>query len=596
MVKLLLIVFVMFSQLVANDDLSAYKSLKSLENTLESQIRNELKLYTSSPFNVGVTVVLDEIQTTKASPEKQSLPGLYQQNSTENTEDDQLLKNELNHIEVLITLDTGVDPSIVSLAKKIAYEKANLSDRRGDKVTVVKKALQVKKKKLEVSNAILDKIQQLDEQITGVDAKNQERLKNSERDFQNKLDLAKNEISLAMKKNNDTITVIKENSLYLFLLILVAFIIFSYLVFIYFSNLSKKDHEHVKELETKLDRDIDAVKNDLHKTIEEIDTNKTAEVDQRLINDLATLVIARKNAVKAYIKTALHSPDGEEKVALLAQVLGTKSMSALLFKEENLLNDVMAIVNQHQFKPQERESLAQDLYKELLNKTNNQDNQEFDEFAFVKNMNINQLLLLLEGEDIGIQAFILTQIENVVSAEVLSRLDENLRLNLLIELSNMHPINAQTYSAISKKLSSKIANSPKVNHFVLDGESEMATQILYLKPKDQTAMLNKILTQDTALYNRIKEKYIFAEDVDKLEKSLVKTLLFTLNDLDLSLSLYQFGKELQQKLLAEVSERKMVIIDEKIKQFEEENPSTEKMSVALYNFLNEANKIKNKSI
>lgn len=271
-------------------------------------------------------------------------------------------------------------------------------------------------------------------------------------------------------------------------------------------------------------------------------------------------------------------------------------ISSLLFKDSDILKEVLAVANNYQFKSEELESLSNDLYKELLAKTKNQESQDFDEFAFVKNMDLDQLLLLLEGEDTGIQAFILTQVEKVVSAKVLSRLDENLRVQLLVELSNIRPMDAQTYSAISKKLSLKIAKSPKVNHFVLNGESEMATQILYLQPKVQTDMLNKILTQDAALYNRIKERYLFAEDIDKLDSSLIKTLLFSMNDLDVSLSLYQLSTKLQQKILLEVSERKMVLVEENIKQFEEVKPSSEKMSLALYNFLNEANKLRKKSL
>jgi len=618
MIKFLLILFMVFSQLVANDSLSAYKSLKSLESTLESQIGNELKLYTTSPSNVSVKVFTDQIQTTKVSGEKHSLPGIYEPSLAEYSKKDLSLKTELNHIEVTITLDAGVDPSIVSLARKIAYEKANLSDMRGDKVIVTKKALQIKKNNPEVSEAILDKIKTLDNQVSKVgssvdkkissistdvnkkianlDTKNQDRLRNSEERLQNKINSTKDETSLAMKKNSDAIGLLKENGLYLLLLMLVAFIIFSYLVFIYFSNLSKKNNEHVRVLETKLQQDIDGVKTHLDKAIQDIDTNEKSEIDQQLINDLSTLVIARKSAVKVYIKEALRTPNGEEKIALLAHVLGTKAISALLFKDSNILNEVLTVANKYQFKSEEIESLSNDLYKELLEKTKNQDSQDLDEFAFVKNMDIDQLLLLLEGEDIGIQAFILTQVEKVTSAKVLSRLDENLRVQLLVELSNIRPMDAQTYSALSNKLSLKIAKSPKVNHFVLNGESEMATQILYLQPKEQTTMLNKILTQDATLYNRIKEKYLFAEDIDKLDNSLIKTLLLSMNDLDVSLSLYQLNTQLQQKILSELSERKMVMIDENIKHFEEVNPTSEKMSLALYNFLSEANKLRKKSL
>ena len=595
MVKSILIVFMLLTHIVGNDDLSAYRSLKSLENTLESQIRNEIRLYTTSPFNVSVSVILDEIQTTTESSKKKSLPGVYQPSDNQSKENDKLLKNELNHIEVVITLDTGVDPSIISLAKKIAYEKANLSDRRGDKVTVIKKALQLKKKKLEVSDDVLDKIQQLDEQLADLGAMSEQEVQNIEEKFQNSLDLVRNESQLAIQKNSDVIEAVKENSFYWVLFVVVAFVIFAYLVFLYLSSVFKKQREHVNGLELKLQQDLDAVKSYMQETIDEMETKRAPDVDQRLITDLSTLVIARKGAVKTFIKSELRTTEGQEKVALLAQVLGTKSIAALLFKDETVMNEVLEVSGKFQFNSDRRESLTTDLYKDLLEKTNDQNNQDFDEFAFVKNMDIDQILLLLEGEDNGIQAFILTQIDKVMSAQVLNRLDDNLKLTLLVELSNMRPMDAQTYSALSKKLSLKISAFPKINHFVVDGEAEMASQILYLRPKDQTAMLNKILTQDANLYKRIKENYLFAEDVENMSDDILKVLLLTLDDTNVALVLYQFTQEVKGKLLTKVNERKMVILDEKVKAFEESTPSVEKMSVALYEFLTEANLLREKS-
>jgi len=594
-VKSILIVFMLLTHIVGNDDLSAYRSLKSLENTLESQIRNEIRLYTTSPFNVSVSVILDEIQTTTESSKKKSLPGVYQPSDNQSKENDKLLKNELNHIEVVITLDTGVDPSIISLAKKIAYEKANLSDRRGDKVTVIKKALQLKKKKLEVSDDVLDKIQQLDEQLADLGAMSEQEVQNIEEKFQNSLDLVRNESQLAIQKNSDVIEAVKENSFYWVLFVVVAFVIFAYLVFLYLSSVFKKQREHVNGLELKLQQDLDAVKSYMQETIDEMETKRAPDVDQRLITDLSTLVIARKGAVKTFIKSELRTTEGQEKVALLAQVLGTKSIAALLFKDETVMNEVLEVSGKFQFNSDRRESLTTDLYKDLLEKTNDQNNQDFDEFAFVKNMDIDQILLLLEGEDNGIQAFILTQIDKVMSAQVLNRLDDNLKLTLLVELSNMRPMDAQTYSALSKKLSLKISAFPKINHFVVDGEAEMASQILYLRPKDQTAMLNKILTQDANLYKRIKENYLFAEDVENMSDDILKVLLLTLDDTNVALVLYQFTQEVKGKLLTKVNERKMVILDEKVKAFEESTPSVEKMSVALYEFLTEANLLREKS-
>ena len=589
MARLILLTLLLLSQLSSNDDLKSYKSVKSLEMTLENQIRNELALYTSSPFNVSVTVVLESIQTTKSVKKQKSLPGVYQQVPASSSSQD--LKSELDHIEVYVTLDTSVDPAIVSLAKKIAYEKANLSDRRGDRVIVKKKALQLKKKKLEVSDDILSKLQQLDEQIADLGDMNKRERENIETNFQNRLDQTKNESLLAAQKNTDSTDSLKTNVMYWMLSIIGVFIIFSYLVFLYLSNVFKKQREYTNGLEVKLHQDIDGVKTHLQDSIDSLETGKSVDVDQRLINDLSTLVIARKQAVTTFIKSELNTKEGQEKIALLVHILGANTISALLYKNEKMLEEVLTLSSTFHFEPERQASMSDTLYKELLEKTNDQykNNKDFDEFAFVKNMGIDQILLLMEGEDIGVKAFILTQIDKAMSAQLLQQVEENTKLTLLVELSKMRPMNAQTYSALSKKLSLKIATFPKINHFVVDGEREMAVQILHLSPKDQSALLAKILTQDANLYKRIKENFTFAEDIDRLPDEDIKKLLLTLDDNDIALSLYQLPVETKDKLLSKVNERKMVMLDEKIKHYLENTPSQEKMSYAIYNFLNEIN-------
>lgn len=637
----LLILFVMT---ILAKDIDEYKNINLLESTMESRISNELSLYTDSSFSIDVKIYTIRVDISKNQVQDNekmvNLPGVY---LYEEKEDNSMLNEDstsqrIDHIEVVLTLDQDEDPFIIKMAKKIAVQKADLSKIRGDKV-IVKQVKTIKEKnddelaqninkKLSGFEKTIEKIADkknedidlLKSDIVKVQESTQEELtkltkntqveiakvqdatlKNIESiksDVNAQLKALSKDQNYAMKVLADQVSASNERLYYWLAFITLALLVAAYLGFLYASHRSKNIKNDIKFIEDDFQKELQQVESKIEKKIATTKASGSEHsIDEALINDLATLVIARKDGVKEFILESLESEKGKEKIALLVQHIGMRSIETFFANSKETIMEIVKCVDAFQFDPNKVEEKVDALYKEILNytKSTNNSNTSLNALGFLNKLSIDQLLLLLEGEDMSIKAFIISQIDKEKSAELFERLPEETRLYLYMEISNIKPMEDKEYATLAKKLSKKIVDLPQVNNYVVDGKEEMVDRIKLIDPSSQKHMLEVLMTQNIDLYRTIRDKYLFFQDIPELEEESIKSILFSMNEETIALALMQMSEEDKDRILAMVNERKMVMIDEKIRTFQEDRPAKQLLLKAQYRFTQEAEKIVKKA-
>jgi hypothetical protein len=122
--------------------------IKGIEQNLETQVTQELKLFINRPITARVSIKTEQVRSKKTGVQRLknslALPGIYdideEVSFDEVTNEFYVVKTQIAQIAVHIDIDEKASPAEMQLAVKIAEEKAKLNRQRGDSVTINKKA------------------------------------------------------------------------------------------------------------------------------------------------------------------------------------------------------------------------------------------------------------------------------------------------------------------------------------------------------------------------------------------------------------------------------------------------------------------------
>jgi flagellar motor switch protein FliG len=186
-------------------------------------------------------------------------------------------------------------------------------------------------------------------------------------------------------------------------------------------------------------------------------------------------------------------------------------------------------------------------------------------FEFLKNLPDEQILLMMEDEDIGTRALVLAQITTLQSARVMEKLDADDKVLISLEMSNMKSLGEAGYAKLGDHLAEKLVRMPSINNFVVDGTDEMVSRLLMMTPVEQEMLVKKLKTQDPSLYGKIRDNYLFFNDIDKLDSNTAKEVMLGVDDSILAIVIATSGNAIKEYLLSLMNERKRAMVEEKLK-------------------------------
>jgi flagellar motor switch protein FliG len=184
-------------------------------------------------------------------------------------------------------------------------------------------------------------------------------------------------------------------------------------------------------------------------------------------------------------------------------------------------------------------------------------------FDFLKDSDSNRLLLLLKGEAPAVMAIILPYIEPKTASEVIVKLSEAERTEVVRRMAKLEKIAPEVIANIESGIKNKLLRLGKVDTEAINGVEALAGIMRYLNPEEGEDILDSISEQHPEISDSIRDRLFTLEDLLRLRPLDVQRELRSFQNRDLAIFLKGKGKGLRELVLGNVSkERRFLIEDE----------------------------------
>jgi flagellar motor switch protein FliG len=178
-------------------------------------------------------------------------------------------------------------------------------------------------------------------------------------------------------------------------------------------------------------------------------------------------------------------------------------------------------------------------------------------FDQINNARVDALAELLMEEHAQIAAVILSQLSRERAAEVLLEMPTERQKDLLARLAGLEEIPAQALATASEALvralgGAAVSDTESEN---FDGVAFAAAMLNEMTPADADRLLGEIEPLDAKLGPKIREAMFTFDDLGRLEKRAVQTLMRDVPGETLVLALKQASDELREHFLGAISQR-----------------------------------------
>ncbi|MGA1824228.1 MAG: FliG C-terminal domain-containing protein [bacterium] len=633
-IYILLIGIVMLgASLLPAQQLTDYASIKLLESSLEERIRNGISATMPAiPFYVSVNVYSTRVNMPKKERVSSQwgddkvkptrLPGLFLDDillSKKEKKGDYHLNDDtsnifLDHIEVIIELDKSVSKVHEKEIERIAVEKADLVSNRGDRVIIKhsevfshddfkdqldaiaqarQKVADEKSEMKNITREFMDAQTRLLRQYAEGQEKYQRNISNRQEDMLLSIKYLSEDMARKIEATKANLELEhKETKSYWAMAFLILLLISVVLYF--FSRSSQKSmNNDIATRITMLQEEIN--RKDTSVLPVDMKTSSNGELSHhKQGQNLARLMLGQKNTVKKYIRDAIDTKEGREKVAVFANQLGKKQLQKMFTnKEDDILNRINEATETVEIDDETMPQKLNELCLEIEELTDSvADIQEsVNPYSFLNKIDTDQIHLLIQDENIGIKALVLSQLDKEKASRILADLNVNDRLKITMEMATLKPMGEAEYNALSERLVEKIIRLPKINHFVIDGTSTIVDAINMMIPGEQHMTLSKIKSQDPELFLKITETNLFFDDLQNIPVDIFKEAVAETDPATLALVLRDSDENFRDLMATTIGERRFALIQEAINTMVDKIPTQEEFNQSRYNFVKITNRI-----
>ncbi len=183
-------------------------------------------------------------------------------------------------------------------------------------------------------------------------------------------------------------------------------------------------------------------------------------------------------------------------------------------------------------------------------------------FNVLKQVDSVQLLTFIQKEHPQTIALVLTQLEPGQAANVLAKLPEELRNDVIIRFASMERVSSEMINAVERVLEDRIDFSQQGSQF---GGVKSAAEIINMVGSTiERTMLEAISVKNPKLAAEIKNLMFVFEDLIYLDDRTIQKILRDVDQKDLTLALKGVGDEVKAKIFNNMSERAAAIVQEEM--------------------------------
>lgn len=185
-------------------------------------------------------------------------------------------------------------------------------------------------------------------------------------------------------------------------------------------------------------------------------------------------------------------------------------------------------------------------------------------FAFLMDLEFEQLGLLLKDESPPVLAMILPHLEPSLAARVVSALPRDSQVYVARRIASIDKIDPEVLRRAEETLREKIRLQGTIVTQEIDGKAALANILSHMDLSREEALVESLERQDSSLAEEIRKRLFGIDVVLKLRDVELQNVLRDYADQELVLIVKGVPLEIQEKLLGNVSSRRRVIIQEEL--------------------------------
>ena len=190
-----------------------------------------------------------------------------------------------------------------------------------------------------------------------------------------------------------------------------------------------------------------------------------------------------------------------------------------------------------------------------------------DLFMNIRSASTDELVLALEGEHPQTIAVVLSELAPKKSQEVLSLLDEEVRLKAVCKMTNPDVLGAEVRQRMATMVSERLRGLKGETLVIRPGRREqnlrkLALMLSGLERDLRDQLVGEIGKQDEETGKTVRNLMVTWEDIPSIADRSLQEALRTVDSNRLAVALYGADEELSQKIRSNISERAAAMLDE----------------------------------
>ena len=218
---------------------------------------------------------------------------------------------------------------------------------------------------------------------------------------------------------------------------------------------------------------------------------------------------------------------GYDKVAIIFDILGD-SLAINMFKDipESEFYKIRDHANilRNEVSTSVKKDVLQDYYFKMLSNENYKDqNDSEDMFAFLKNLDDEQLFVLLSPEKPRVIALALEQIDNDKRMTFLSKVNAEKQNKIVMQTGDLNNIPLEAIIYTAKELKKKSNFIPEPVQFSRGGGKSVSEMLGKMTEDDAKKYLDQMKLDNPDLLNEVKKYFLLFDDVIAMPEGIAAT-------------------------------------------------------------------------
>ena len=194
-------------------------------------------------------------------------------------------------------------------------------------------------------------------------------------------------------------------------------------------------------------------------------------------------------------------------------------------------------------------------------------NMQSEMFADIRSAGTEELILALEGEHPQTIAVVLSELSPKKSQEVLSRLDEDVRLKAVCKMTNPDALGAGVKRRMASIVSERLKGLKGKAITAETGNQEqnlrkLAVMLSGLEKDLRDQLLGEVGKRDEETGKIIRNLMVTWQDIPSIADRSIQEALRTIESGRLAMALYGADEDVAQKIRSNISERAVAMLDE----------------------------------